>query len=97
MSIHRPKRATSRRSESSAPARGSSVPPASARPPKWKDIVHDKPDEAFLAYSPGARYEQNALVNHPKFGKGIVVEVDGNKVHVLFEEGVRKLLHGTPG
>jgi hypothetical protein len=58
--------------------------------------MHDKPDEAFLAYSQGGRYEQNALVNHPKFGKGIVVEVDGNKVHVLFEEGVRRLLHGTP-
>jgi hypothetical protein len=66
------------------------------RPPKWKDIVHDKPAEAFLAYSPGARYERDALVSHPKFGKGIVLEVDGNKVHVLFEEGLRKLLHGTP-
>jgi hypothetical protein len=95
MSIHRPKRATSRRSESTSPARGSSATTASVRPPKWKDIVLDKPAESFLAYSPGSRFEQNALVNHPKFGKGVVLEVDGNKVHVLFEEGLRKLLHGT--
>jgi len=96
MSIHRPKRATSRRSESTSPARSSSSPPASIRPPKWKDIVLDKPEGAFVAYSPGSRFEQNTLVNHPKFGKGVVLEVDGNKVHVLFEEGLRKLLHGTP-
>jgi hypothetical protein len=94
MSIHRPKRATARRSESTAGGRGSSAP--SAKPPKWKDIVLDKPEGAFLSYSQGSRYEQNALVNHPKFGKGVVLEVDGNKVHVLFEEGTRRLLHATP-
>jgi hypothetical protein len=94
MSIHRPKRATSRRSESSAP-RGSS-PSNTAKPPKWKDVVADKPDGAFANYAPALTFEKDALVAHSKFGKGIVVEVDGNKIHILFEEGVRKLLHGTP-
>jgi hypothetical protein len=94
MSIHRPKRATARRTESKGTARGSSS--SALKPPKWKDIVHDKPEEAFSSYSQGSRYELNTLLNHPKFGKGIVVEVDGNKVHVLFEEGPRRLLHGTP-
>jgi hypothetical protein len=94
MSIHRPKRATSRKSESTA-ARGSS-PSSAPKPPKWKDVVADKPDEAFAAYASAARYEKDALIAHSKFGKGIVVEVDGNKVHILFEEGVRRLLHITP-
>ncbi|HKQ71211.1 MAG TPA: hypothetical protein VJT73_17825 [Polyangiaceae bacterium] len=59
-------------------------------------MVGDQPDNAFSAYATGSTYQQNSLVNHAKFGKGIVLEVDGNKVQILFEEGVRKLLHGTP-
>jgi hypothetical protein len=94
MSIHRPKRATSRKTES-APTRGSS-PSSAPKPPKWKDVVADKPDDAFATYASAARYEKDALIAHSKFGKGVVVEVDGNKVHILFEEGVRKLLHSTP-
>ena len=96
MSIHRPKRATSRRSDTPAAGRSSS-PSSAPKPPKWKDVVADKPDTAFAAYAPALTFEKDALVSHSKFGKGIVVEVDGNKLHVLFEEGVRKLLHGTPG
>jgi hypothetical protein len=96
MSIHRPKRATSRRSDTPAAGRASS-PSSAPKPPKWKDVVADKPDAAFAAYAPALTFEKDALVSHSKFGKGIVVEVDGNKLHVLFEEGVRKLLHGTPG
>ena len=95
MSIHRPKRATSRRSETSAAGRSSSS--SAPKPPKWKDVVADKPDGAFAAYAQSSTFEKDALVNHAKFGKGLVVEVDGNKLHVLFEEGIRKLLHGTTG
>jgi hypothetical protein len=96
MSIHRPKRATSRKTESSSPSRGaaSSGPP---KPPKWKEAVGEQPDGAFATYASASTYEKDALVTHSKFGKGIVLEVDGNKVQILFEEGVRKLLHGTPG
>jgi hypothetical protein len=95
MSIHRPKRAAARRSDSPAAGRASSS--SAPKPPKWKDVVADKPDGAFAAYAPALTFEKDALVSHSKFGKGVVVDVDGNKVHVLFEEGVRKLLHGTPG
>jgi hypothetical protein len=95
MSIHRPKRAASRRSET--PAAGRGTPSSAPKPPKWKDVVADKPDTAFAAYTPASTFEKDALVSHAKFGKGVVVEVDGNKLHVLFEEGIRKLLHGTPG
>lgn len=95
MSIHRPKRATSRKNES-ATARGtaSSGPP---KPPKWKEAVAEQPDGAFAAYATASTFEKDALVAHSKFGKGIVLEVDGNKIQILFEEGIRKLLHGTPG
>lgn len=94
MSIHRPKRATSRTRADSASKDRPSNP--SFKPPKWKDVVGDKPDASFAPYAPANTYAQDALVAHAKFGKGLVLEVDGNKIHILFEEGVRKLLHGTP-
>ena len=97
MSIHRPKRAASRRSDSPSAAPGRTSTSSSApKPPKWKEVVGDKPDGAFAPYAPSQTFQKDALVAHSKFGKGVVVDVDGNKVHVLFEEGVRKLLHATP-
>jgi hypothetical protein len=96
MSIHRPKRASSRRSDSSSDTpRAQSG--AAAGPTKWKEAVGDKPDSAFLAYATTTTFSRDALILHPKFGKGLVVEIDGNKVHVLFEDGIKKLLHHGQG
>jgi hypothetical protein len=36
-------------------------------------------------------FKMGALVVHPKFGKGVIVEVERLKVGVLFEDGPRKL------
>jgi hypothetical protein len=94
MSMNRPKRASSRRNEPSVSSKSGSSPP-STKPPKWKDVVGDKPDSAFTAYSATVTFAKDALVAHPKFGKGIVIEVDGNKVQILFEEGPKKLVHAS--
>lgn len=56
--------------------------------------VATKPDDAFVPYAPTRRYELEALVAHAKFGKGIVTDVEPQKVLVLFQEGTRKLSHG---
>src|SRR3954469_20351336 len=96
MSIHRPKRAASRRSDSPSATGREASSSGAPKHPKGKDIVGDKPEGAFATYAPSHTFQKDALLAHSKFGKGIVVDVDGNKVHVLFEEGVRKLLHATP-
>src|SRR5882672_1056417 len=95
MSINRPKRATPRRADSPPSARDGASTPTN-KPPKWKDVIGDKPDNAFAEYAPSATFARDALVAHHKFGKGVVLEVDGNKINILFEEGIRKLMHGTP-
>ena len=95
MSIHRPKRPTHRRTESAAATRATPSAPA-PKQVKWKEAVGSSPDEAFTPYSSAATFAKDSLVSHPKFGKGIVIEVDGNKIQILFEEGPRKLLHATP-
>lgn len=61
----------------------------------WAESMADKPDNAFKPYAMSATFARNDLVLHPKFGKGIVTLVDGNRVEVLFEEGSKKLTHGA--
>jgi hypothetical protein len=63
-------------------------------PPKvWADEVAPKADDAFSPYSPAAKFAKGALVAHSKFGKGLVVAVEGTRLEILFEDGVKKLGH----
>jgi hypothetical protein len=62
----------------------------------WEEHTEGKPDEAFAAYSMKARYERGALIAHPKFGKGVIVHAEEQRVDVLFADGKRKLGHGLP-
>lgn len=66
-----------------------------AEPEKsWDEQVEGKADEAFVAYSLADRYTKGQLVQHPKFGKGVVVDVEAGRVEILFQEGKKKLGHG---
>ena len=40
-----------------------------------------------------ARFTKGQLLAHPKFGKGVVVAVEGQRIEVLFEDGPKKLGH----
>ena len=60
----------------------------------WEEHVADKGDEAFVPYAYTSRFAMGILMQHPKFGKGIVVGVDATNVNVLFQDGVKKLGHG---
>jgi hypothetical protein len=63
-------------------------------PPKvWADETAGKADSAFLAYSTTTKFAKGALLQHAKFGRGIVVAVEGARIEVLFEDGVKKLGH----
>ena len=48
----------------------------------------------FKPYATTSRFIVGDLVNHPKFGNGIVTKVlESSKVEILFAEGSRVLLH----
>jgi hypothetical protein len=59
----------------------------------WEGDVAGKPDDAFTPYALTAKFERGALINHPKFGKGIVVRAEGKLIEVRFQDGDRKLAH----
>lgn len=60
----------------------------------WEDYVGGKPDDAFVPYDMKAKFARGALISHAKFGKGIVLGVEENRMDVLFAEGKKKLGHG---
>ncbi len=64
---------------------------------KWNKLVGDHDPSELLAYSVTHTFVNDELLTHPKLGAGIVMRVvDGNKIEVLFREGLRTLVHGRP-
>ena len=61
--------------------------------PTWEADVSGKPDESFVPYAMTSKFARGALVDHAKFGKGIVLRVEGKLIHVRFQDSDRKLGH----
>ena len=57
----------------------------------WLEATEGKSDDDFVPYAMGRTFAVGKLVMHAKFGKGVVTEVNAQRVTVLFEEGPRKL------
>jgi hypothetical protein len=67
-----------------------------AEPEKtYEQLMEGKTDDMFAPYDMAQRYEKGALLSHTKFGKGIVIGIEGMRIEVLFAQGPRKLGHGT--
>ncbi len=62
----------------------------------YEQHMEGKPDDLFAPFAMTATYAKGALITHPKFGKGVVVAVEGLRVEVLFADGMKKLSHATP-
>lgn len=57
----------------------------------WSEAVANGTGEK-KPYSAAVRYETGALVEHPKFGTGVVVGTEPGRANILFESGARKLV-----
>jgi hypothetical protein len=60
--------------------------------PTWAE-VDAKPDGSFVAFVITSRYAKGDLLSHSKFGKGLVMGVEGARIEVLFKDGKKKLGH----
>lgn len=60
----------------------------------WEQHVTGQAPEAFVPYSTKTLFAKGTLIEHPKFGKGVVVRVEGTHAEVLFAEGKKTLAHG---
>jgi hypothetical protein len=62
--------------------------------PTWAD-VEAKPEGSFVPFLLSSRYAKGDFISHPKFGKGLVLGVEGPRIEVLFQDGKKKLGHAT--
>ena len=62
---------------------------------KWEETLADKDLSNPKTYTMDAIFEENDIINHNKFGRGLVTEirVDG-KMEVLFKDGTKLLVFG---
>jgi len=96
MSIKRTKQTGPRRpSRSSEPFRGFGPAAPPEKVPTWQEDVAGQPEESFQAYSMAGHFAKGVLLNHPVFGKGLVIGVEDRKISVLFADGTKTLGH-TP-
>lgn len=61
----------------------------------WQEAMADKSEAAFVNYTMRDYFRLGMLLSHPRFGKGIVLNVEGQKMEVLFEESKKRLIMGT--
>jgi hypothetical protein len=59
----------------------------------WGQQVQSQPDSAFLPYAQTGSFGKGAFILHPSMGKGIVLRVEKTRIEVLFQDGVKKLVH----
>lgn len=62
----------------------------------WEEHMEGQDEGAFQPYSLQASFAKGTLIAHSKFGKGVVVSVEGARIDVLFADGKKKLAH-RPG
>jgi hypothetical protein len=67
--------------------------PAAAAGGEWKTALASAKG-ARTTYSATAKVASGDVVEHPKFGPGVVVGVEPGRAHILFESGSRKLVAG---
>lgn len=48
------------------------------------------PDDAFVPYSLDAALRSGQLIDHPDFGKGVVLTADAHRAEVLFKSPARR-------
>ncbi|NUQ72430.1 MAG: hypothetical protein HUU21_02640 [Polyangiaceae bacterium] len=93
MSIKRSKQVNYKSKFQDAPTAGPFAPKPADPELSWAEHMAGKENATFTPYALTSKYEKGALIQHPKFGKGIVTQVEGTKVEVCFEEGTKKLGH----
>lgn len=97
MSIKRSKPKVDRRASSRGPSVGFLGSQTKQKELTWEEAVADQPDDAFAAYSMRETFARGALISHPTFGKGIVINLDDRKMEVLFADSKKLLAMGiTP-
>ncbi len=60
---------------------------------KWNKLLTAADPEKAIAYSMSQGYAENDVIQHTKFGLGVVVKIlDPSKISVVFEDGLKNMV-----
>lgn len=59
----------------------------------YEEHMEGKADDAFKPWALATKFAKGDLLTHPKFGKGVVVDVEATRIEILFADGKKKLGH----
>ena len=91
MSIKRTKQRSFHRDDDDAHPGFNRTAPEPEKP--WEEQIAGQPDDAFVPYALTRHFGKGALIQHAKFGRGVVTAVEDKRVEVLFADGKKKLGH----
>lgn len=60
---------------------------------QWELLLQTHAAAPEQPYNLRVKFEANTLLNHPKFGRGFIKEVQSDKIFVVFEDEVKTLMH----
>lgn len=59
----------------------------------WAKAIEESPNSP-QTYSPKSCFEKGDIIDHPKFGQGIIERsFDKNKIEVMFQHDIKVLMH----
>ena len=65
-----------------------------ARASQYEKLLNGQDMSRAKRYSPTDSYAQGDVVEHARFGVGVTTTIKaGNKIEVVFEDGVKTLVH----
>ncbi len=62
---------------------------------KWSELIERNSTDAS-PYNQKSKYSTNTKIDHARFGLGVVTGVVGNQMEVVFEDGIKSLVHNRP-
>ncbi len=75
----------------------SAAPKRAARRHSFDRDVASRPAETAVPYGTAYRHAADDLIEHKIFGRGLVTRVEGDRIEVLFRDGIKKLVHDPSG
>lgn len=64
---------------------------------EWSEALAARAGDPALPYRTTQRFSEGQILEHVKFGRGLVRRVNDGKIEVVFKDGVRLLAHGMQG
>jgi hypothetical protein len=69
------------------------VNPQTREERKWNRMLDQADKEKAVSYSMNSAFTENDVIDHTKFGVGVVVKIlDRGKVTVIFQDGLRNMV-----